>query len=159
MIAGMNGDPDVIAKLDEILTHELTSADRYLLFSRRLRDQGYDKLHARLAHEAEDEQRHADRLVERILLLDGDPDVLSRARKGIPKEPHEVLTDSLAYEIEIAKLLNEGIRLCDERGDAGSRQILEELLRDTEDDHIDWLEAQLHLIGQIGIARYLSEQL
>jgi len=62
-------------------------------------------------------------------------------------------------EIEIAKLLNEGIRLCDERGDAGSRQILEELLRDTEDDHIDWLEAQLHLIGQIGIARYLSEQL
>jgi len=155
----MNGDSDVIAKLDEILTHELTSADRYLLFSRRLRDQGYAKLHARLAHEAEDEQRHAQRLVERILLLDGDPDVLSRARKGAPKDPHGILADSLAYEIEIAKLLNEGIRLCDERGDAGSRQILEELLRDTEDDHIDWLEAQLHLIGEIGIELYLSGQL
>lgn len=155
----MKGDPDVIAKLDELLTHELTSADLYLYFSRHLRDQGYAKLHARFAHEAEDEQGHANRLVERILLLDGEPDVLARAKRPTPKDPKGILEASLAYELEVAKLLNDGIRLCADRGDAGSRLILEDLLRDTEDDHIDWLEAQLHMIGEIGLELYLGEQL
>ncbi|MCA9607475.1 MAG: bacterioferritin [Myxococcales bacterium] len=154
----MKGDPDVIAKLDEILTHELTSADLYLYFSRHLQDQGYTKLHARLAHEAQDEQLHAQRIVERILLLDGEPDVLARAKKPTPRDPKGILEASLDYELEVAELLNDGIRLCTERGDAGSRLILEDLLRDTEDDHIDWLEAQLHVIGEIGLELYLGEQ-
>lgn len=155
----MKGAPDVIAKLDELLTHELTSADLYLYFAGQLGRQGYAKLHARLAHEAEDELLHAKRLVDRILLLEGEPDVLSRAKRPAPSDPKGILEASLAYELEVATLLNEAIRVCDDEGDAGSRKILEDLLRDTEDDHIDWLEAQLHQIGEVGLELYLGEQL
>ncbi len=155
----MKGDPDVIAKLDELLTHELTSADLYLYFAGQLGRQGYGKLHARLAHEAEDELLHAKRLVARILLLEGEPDVLSRVKRPAPTDPKGILEASLAYELEVAKLLNDAIRVCDDKRDAGSRKILEDLLRDTEDDHIDWLEAQLHQIGEIGLELYLGEQL
>lgn len=154
----MKGDPDVIRMLDGLLAHELTSADLYLYFSRQLKRQGWLKLHARLAHEADDELLHAKRLVERILLLDGEPNVLARANKATPKEPRAILEASLAYELEVAAMLNAGIRLCADRGDAVSRKILEDLLRDTEDDHIDWLEAQLHAIGEIGLELYLAEQ-
>lgn len=154
----MKGDPDVLARLDDLLTDELTSADLYLYFSRHLRDQGYVRLYERLAHEADDEMLHAKQLVERIILLGGDPNVLRRRDKPTPKDPKAILEESLEYELEVAKKLNEAIRVCDEKGDAGSRMILDQLLSDTEDDHVDWLEAQLHLIEQIGLEAYLAEQ-
>jgi len=159
MVPSMKGDPDVIAKLNEVLTHELTSADLYLFFSRHLRDQGYRKIADRLAHEAKDEMTHAERVTERIIFLEGEPDVLTRASKPTPSDPKGILEMSLEYEVEVAKLLNDAIELCDAKKDANSRRLLEDLLRDTEDDHVDWLEAQLHQIGEIGLERYLLAQL
>ena len=155
----MKGDPDIIAKLGEILTDELTSANMYLYFSRRLADQGYGRLYARLAHEAEDEMRHAQMVVERIVLLGGEPNVLRRKDKATPQDAKGMLQASLDYEYEVSKTLNDAIALCDERKDAGSRQILDQLLRDTEEDHIDWLESQLFLIEQVGLERYLAQQM
>lgn len=159
MVPTMKGDPDVIAKLGEVLKHELTSADLYLFFSRQLEDQGWTKLSERLAHEAKDEMGHAERVTERIVFLEGEPNVLARADKPTPLDPKGILDLSLAYEIEVAQLLNEAIRLCTDKKDANSRLLLEDLLRDTENDHIDWLEAQLHQIGEIGLELYLLGQM
>jgi len=158
MVSAMKGDPDVIAKLDEILAHELTSADLYLFFSRQLADQGYTKLATRLAHEATDEMGHAERVTERIIFLGGEPNVLARADKPTPRDPKGILELSLEYELEVATLLNEAIRLCDDKKDANSRLLLEDLLRDTESDHVDWLETQMHQIGEIGLELYLLAQ-
>ncbi len=159
MFARMHGQPDIIAKLNELLTAELTAADLYLLFSRRFQRQGYTRLHERLAHEATDELRHAEKLTERILLLEGTPDVLSRLSVEPPSEPKEVLQLSLQFEHDVVSNLNEVIALCEEHGDAGTRAILEELLQETENDHVFWLESQLALIAQVGLNAYLGEQL
>jgi bacterioferritin len=155
----MKGHSDILAKLNELLTHELSSADLYLAFSRALQRKGYTKLYERLAHEAEDEMRHAQMLTERILLLEGTPDVITRLEEKPATDPKGILEMALRYELDVAKMLNETIALCDQHRDAGTRTILEVLLKDTEEDHIDYLEAQLHLIGEVGLENYLAKQL
>ena len=155
----MKGHSDILAKLDELLTHELSSADLYLAYSRTLQRKGYTKLYERLAHEADDEMRHAHLLTERILLLEGTPDVLSRFEATPATDPKGILEQALRYELEVARMLNEAIALCDQHDDAGTRTILEQLLKDTEEDHIDYLEAQLHLVAEVGLENYLAQQL
>jgi bacterioferritin len=155
----MKGHSEILAELNGLLTAELTAADLYLVFSRTLQRKGYTKLHERLAHEADDEMRHAQMLTERILLLEGTPDVLSRLKAEPPTDPKGILRVSLEYELDVAERLNRTIALCEEHRDSGTRKLLEELLRDTEEDHIDWLESQLHLIEQIGLENYLAQQL
>jgi bacterioferritin len=155
----MKGHPDVLSALNELLTHDLTAADLYLAFARTLHRQGYGKLVTRLTHEAEEERLHAERLIQRILLLEGTPDVLSRLTVQPPTDAVDMLRVSLEYEVEVAKRLNRTIALCDQHGDAGTRTLLQELLRDTEEDHIDWLETQLELVAALGEALYLAQQL
>ncbi len=155
----MKGDSEVIDYLNALLTQELSSVDQYVVQAAMFEDWGYGKLHERIAHEADDEREHARRLVHRILFLEGTPDVSSRDPLDIGSEPKSMLENDLKYEVQVAEKLREGIALCREKGDAVTRSLLEDLLKDTEEDHIFWLESQLHLIGQVGLERYLSEQL
>lgn len=155
----MKADREIIDCLNGLLTNELTAIDQYFVQARMLEDWGLAKLHERIAHEADDERGHADRLVNRILFLEGQPDVASRAALKIGSNPREMLANDLDYELEVARALNEAIELCRKQGDNGTREMLEELLRDTEEDHIFWLQQQLSLIEKVGLKKYLSEQL
>lgn len=155
----MKGNGEIIDCLNALLTKELTAIDQYFVQARMLEDWGFTKLYERIGHEADDERGHADRLVKHILFLDGQPDVGSRAALEIGSNPSEILANDLEYELEVARALNEAIALCRKHGDNGTREMLEELLRDTEGDHIFWLEQQLSLIEKVGLKNYLSEQL
>jgi len=155
----MKGDSEVIGRLNALLANELTAIDQYFVQSRMFEHWGYMKLHERISHESDDERGHADNLVKRILFLDGQPDVTARAALNIGTNPKEILENDLAFEIEVAKSLNDAIALCREKIDNGTRELLEELLADTERDHILWFETQLRLIDDVGLKNYLSEML
>lgn len=155
----MQGNPAVVSALNELLAGELSSADLYVLQGRMFDDWGFHALRDRLLHEAEDERGHADKLIARILFLGGEPDVLKRLSLPIGKTPQEILENDLKYELDVAKSLNAAMALCVTNGDNASRELLAGLLVDTEQDHINWLEAQVHLIGQLGSQRYLAQQI
>ncbi len=155
----MQGSPVVIEILNRQLTLELTSMDVYLHQGRMLGDWGYEKLKERLVHESDDERRHADLLIQRILFLEGVPNVLARRDVPIGTDPKTILENDLRYEFEVAKDLNSAMAVCVDQGDNASRVILEELLKETEDDHINWLESQLFLIENVGLQNYLAQQL
>lgn len=155
----MKGDSKVISKLNKLLTFELAAVDQYLVQSRVLEDWGYSKLFERFAHESDDERGHVTLLIQRILFLEGAPDVGTRAALKVGKSPAEMLELDLEYELEVAKELNEAIALCRDAGDNGTRAMLEEILNDTERDHILWLQQQLHVVKEIGAANYLQQQL
>jgi bacterioferritin len=155
----MKGRHSITACLNALLTHELTAVDQYLVQAQLLGHWGFSALGERLRHEADDERGHADRLIQRILFLEGEPDVASRAKLHVGSNPKEMLVNDLRYELEVARALNEAIALCSKKGDHGTRGLLAELLRDTEEDHIFWLQRQLSLIDQVGLKKYLAEQL
>ena len=154
----MKGDPDVIEMLNAVLTSELTAINQYFVHYRMCENWGYKRLAEKKRHESIDEMKHADRVIQRILFLDGTPNMqrLSPVRVGEhPIEQHEV---DLALELEAVKRLNDGIALAVSRGDNGTRELLESILHE-EEDGIDWLEAQLTLARQLGTELYLSQQL
>lgn len=155
----MKGNPSVIAMLNTRLAAELSSMDLYLLQGRMLHDWGYNKLSERLVHESGDERQHADLLIQRILFLEGVPDMSKRLTLTIGANPEEMFKGDLQYEYDVANGLNEGIALCEQALDSGTRKVLQQLLSDTEDDHILWLETQLRLIASLGLKGYLAEQL
>lgn len=155
----MKGTATVLEILNRQLTLELTSMDVYLQQGRMLEDWGYHKLKERLIHESGDERGHADRLIQRILFLEGEPQVLRRNEVAIGASPKAMLENDLRYEYEVATKLNEGIAVCVAAGDNASRALLEDLLTETENDHILWLEAQVFLIENLGLQNYLSQQL
>ena len=154
----MKGDPDIIELLNAVLTSELTAINQYFIHYRMCENWGYKRLAAKKRHESIDEMKHADRVIARILFLDGTPNMqrLSPVRVGEhPIEQHEV---DLALEFEAVKRLNQGIALAVARGDNGTRELLESILHE-EEEGIDWLEAQLTLARQLGTELYLSQQL
>jgi bacterioferritin len=154
----VKGDPDVIQMLNAVLTSELTAINQYFIHYRMCENWGYKRLAKKKHEESIDEMKHADRVIQRILFLDGTPNMqrLSPVRVGEhPIEQHEV---DLALELEAVKRLNEGIALAASKSDNGTREMLESILHE-EEDGIDWLEAQLGLARQIGTELYLSEQL
>jgi len=154
----LKGDPDVIEMLNAVLTSELTAINQYFVHYRMCENWGYKRLAEKKRHESIDEMKHADRVIQRILFLDGTPNMqrLSPVRVGEhPIEQHEV---DLALELEAVKRLNDGIALAVSRGDNGTRELLESILHE-EEDGIDWLEAQLTLARQLGTELYLSQQL
>lgn len=155
----MQGHSAIIAKLNELLTTELTSIDSYFLHSRIMADFGYKQLADHLHHEMEDEMGHATKLMQRIIFLGGTPEVHARVPFTVDRIVKTMFEVDLKFEMKVRDLLIEGIELCLSHNDHGTRQILEELLADTESDHIDWLETQLHLIEEIGEKRYLAEKL
>ncbi|MEE2665847.1 MAG: bacterioferritin [Myxococcota bacterium] len=154
----MQGEPEVIEALNAVLTAELTAINQYFVHHKMCDNWGYSKLSAKKREEALDEMKDADTIIERILFLEGVPNMqrLSPVRVGEdPVEQHEL---DLEAELEAIKRLNDGIALCRDKGDNGSRELLESIL-EGEEESADWLEAQLHLVKQVGRENYLAEMI
>ncbi|GLQ31739.1 bacterioferritin [Litoribrevibacter albus] len=155
----MKGSQKVIDLLNKQLTLELTSMDQYLAHSKMYEDWGLHKLHEKLAHEYEEELEHAQKLIERILFLEGTPDTASREPIKVGSNVKEMLENDLEAEMTVMTSLRQIIAVCEEERDYVSREILEGLLDDTEMDHIYWLEQHLGLIDKIGIQNYIQSQM
>lgn len=155
----MQGNKKVIDLLNKQLTLELTSMDQYLAHSKMYEDWGINKLHEKLAHEYEEELDHAKRLAERILFLEGKADTVSREKVNVGSNVKEMLENDLKAEQVVAESLRSIIAVCEQEKDYVSREILEELLDDTEMDHIYWIEQHLGLIDKIGLQNYIQSQM
>jgi bacterioferritin len=155
----MKGDNKVIEQLNKLLAAELTAMDQYFIHSRMYQDWGFDKLYERINHEMQDETRHADALIKRILFLDGVPDLSKRAPLAIGGHVPEMLKNDLELELDVVAALKEVIAYCESVNDYNTREILESMLQDTEDDHTYWLEKQLGLIDRIGVENYFQSQM
>lgn len=154
---GREKSKKVITLLNEVLTAELTAINQYFLHAKMCGNWGYQRLYKKIWDESIDEMKHADQLIERILYLEGLPNVQRLGKVNIGEDVKEILECDLALEYEALPRLNEGIALCREEGDNGTRHLLEEILV-SEEEHTDWLEAQLEQIEQMGLERYLSVQ-
>ena len=154
----MKGHDDIIDLLNEILTAELTTINVYFLHARMCQNWGYDRMWAKIREESIDEMRHADALIERILHLEGLPNLQRLGSVSIGETVPEQLQISLGFERASITKLNQGIELCRNLGDNGSRELLEELLEGSEGSEA-WFEAQLTLINQVGEANYLARQI
>jgi bacterioferritin len=154
----MRGDSEILEALNEVLTAELTAINQYFVHSRMCRNWGYPRLAKKKYEESVGEMKDADAVIERILYLDGTPNMqrLNPVRAG--EDPIEQHRLDLALETEAVARLNRGIALCVARGDNGTRALLEGILRG-EEESVDWLEGQLHAVEEIGKERYLAEQL
>jgi len=155
----MKGEQKVIDVLNALLAGELAAMDQYFIHSRMYEDWGLSKLHARIAHEMEDETGHASRLIERILFLGGTPDLSSRSGLNIGKDVPQMLNNDLELEYAVVSALKSAIATCEEQRDYQTRALLQDMLRDTEEDHAYWLEKQLGLIERIGLQNFLQSQM
>ena len=155
----MKGNKEVIDTLNKLLTGELSAMDQYFVHGLMYEDWGLNELHERISHESDDEREHAKKLVQRILFLEGTPDVASREPLNIGKDTEQMLKNDLAYEYQVADNLRKAIALCEDKSDYESREILEVLLEETESDHMYWLEKQLGLIDKVGLANYLQSKM
>ncbi len=153
----MEGHTDVIELLNEVLTAELTAVNQYFLDAKMLGNWGYAELAARFRTESIGEMKDADELIERILYLDGHPNVQRLGAIRVGEDPAEKLSLALDLEREAIERLNRGIAVCVDRGDNGSRALLETILTG-EEGHADWVEQQLSLIDDIGRDLYLTQQ-
>jgi bacterioferritin len=154
----MKGDAKVIEALNGALSMELTAINQYFLQSKMCANWGFKKLADHHFHESIDEMKHAEFLIERILFLDGAPNIMKYNKIRVGIDVKEQLENDLALELEAVKAYNQGIELCIEGTDSGSRDILEKLLKGSE-EAVDWLETQLNLIKEVGLENYLSEQM
>lgn len=154
----MQGQPQVIDYLKELLRGELAARDQYFLHSRMYADWGFNKLYERINHEMEEETQHADALLQRILFLGGSPDMTPDAL-NIGQSVPDMLRADLALEYKVREALAKGIALAEQHGDYVTRDILALQLHDTEEDHAYWLEQQLGLISRIGLQNYLQSQM
>ena len=153
----MKGDARVIAVLNDVLTNELTAINQYFLHARLCENWGYERLWKKVRAESIDEMQHADKVIQRILYLEGHPNLQKLGKLEIGETVAEQLKSDLALEKRAIPVLNAGIALCRDRGDNGPAELLEEILVD-EEEHADWLEAQLTLVEQVGIQNYLAQQ-
>lgn len=154
----MKGNPNVISLLNAVLADELTAINQYMVHAGMCANWGYEKLHSTIEHRAIEEMKHAEALIDRILFLEGTPTVSALNKITIGPSVEVQLRNDHAAEADAIKAYNDGIRLCMESSDNGTRELLEDNLED-EEKHIDWLEAQLDQIDQMGIQNYLTEQL
>jgi bacterioferritin len=153
----MKGDADVIKQLNKILTNELTSINQYFLHARMYQSDGYGKLGKKTYEESIEEMKHADRIINRILLIEGFPNLQNLNKLQIGEAVPERLAADLNAEKTGHAAIKEGITLCETKQDYVSRDLLVELLDDTE-EHIDFLETQLQNIDQMGLQNYLQSQ-
>jgi bacterioferritin len=154
----MKGDPRVIEFLNQVLKAELTAINQYFLHAEMCENWGYQRLAKLIKKESIEEMTHAEKLMERILYLDGTPNMTDYFKINIGATVEAQIKNDLDLEYDAVKRLNEGIKLCVAAGDNGSRDLAEKIL-DDEEHHVDWLEGQLHAIGEMGIANYLAQQL
>lgn len=153
----MKGNKKVIELLNEVLTSEITSVNQYFVHAEMCENWGYLRLHEMIRKEAIDEMKHAEKLIERILYLEGMPNLQRLNKVNIGETVPEQLKLDRQVEVDAIGRLNKGIELCRSVGDNGSRELLEDIL-EGEEEHLDWLETQLGLIDAIGEANYLAEQ-
>ncbi len=154
----MKGDAKVIEFLNKALYNELTAINQYFLHAKMLKNWGLKELAEHEYKESIDEMKHADKLAERILFLDGLPNFQALGKLRIGENPRELLECDLALEMEGLPLLRDAIKYCEEQGDYVSRQLFADIL-DSEEEHVDWLETQLSLIDRIGEPNYLLTKL
>ena len=153
----MKGDESVLKTLNALLADELTAINQYMVQSEMCANWGYEKLHKAIEKRAVDEMKHAEKLIGRILFLEGKPSVSKLNAIHIGKDVETIHRNDHASELDAVKSYNEGIRLCAEKADNGTRDMLQSILKD-EEAHIDWLEEQMDQISQMGIQIYLAEQ-
>ena len=154
----MKGDQRIIEKLNALLADELTAINQYMVHSEMCANWGYERLHKAIEQRAIVEMKHAEKLIGRIIFLEGTPTVSKLNKIDIGGDVETQHKHDQAAEAGAVKAYNEGIKLAAEINDNGTRELLESILKD-EEDHIDWIEAQLDQIGQMGIQNYLVEQL
>jgi bacterioferritin len=154
----MQGQPDVIQILNDVLCAELTAINQYFIHARMLENQKYTKLAKHAQEESIGEMKHAQNVIDRILYLDGVPNMQKYMKINVGQTVTEQHQFDLSVEKDAVDRLNKGIELCRAQGDNGTRLLLEQILAD-EEGHIDWLEAQLLQIQQIGLPNYLAQQI
>ena len=154
----MQGDAQVIEALNEVLTAELTAINQYFIHHKMCENWGYQRLSKKKREESIDEMKDADAIIERILYLDGVPNMQRMHPIGVGEDPIEQHSLDLARETDAIDRLNKAIKLCRDSGDNGTRELLEGILRG-EEESADWLEAQLHIVEEIGRENYLAEQI
>jgi bacterioferritin len=154
----VKGGREIVDLLNEVLTGELTAVNQYFLHAKMFENWGIDLLAKAVRAESIDEMKHADQLIDRILYLDGIPNVQRLGRVRIGETPREMLDCDMQLELEAIPRLNAGIAVCREHGDNGTRALLEAILV-SEEGHLDWLEAQVSMIDRIGEAAYVAEHL
>jgi bacterioferritin len=154
----MKGHDDIIAVLNDVLTAELTAINQYFIHARMCENWGYERLWKKLREESIGEMKDADRLIERILYLEGVPNVQKLNKVNVGQTVPEQLRLDLEIEKAAIKRLNTGIETCRGLGDNGTRELLEDILVG-EEAHANWIEAQLTLIAQVGESNYLAQQI
>jgi bacterioferritin len=154
----MQGHPQIIELMNNVLRMELTGINQYFLHAKMCDGWGYQVLAKTILEESIDEMKHADKIIERILFLDGRPNLSTYDRIDIGSNVKQQLQNDLALERMALQILNPGITLCAELQDAGSRELLERITAD-EERHAGWIEAQLFKIGELGYENYLAEQI
>ena len=155
----MKGNDQVIAHLNTLLAGELSAIDQYFIHSRMYENWGFSKLYERIAHEVQDETNHADALIKRILFLEGTPDLSKRDPLHVGSTVEDMLKNDLALELQVVAHLRQVMAFCESVQDYQTREILQAMLKDTEDDHTHWLEQQLGMIERIGLQNYLQSQI
>lgn len=155
----MKGNQTIINGLNELLSYELAAMDQYFIHSQMYLDWGLSKLYERIDHEFDDERGHATKLIERMLFLEGTPDMVTRTGFKVGADVPEMLESDLRVEYEVDAKLKDVIALCESEKDYVTRDMLVILLDDTERDHAHWLEQQLGLIKRLGLSNYLQSQM
>jgi bacterioferritin len=154
----MQGDPRIIDLLNQVLRKELTGINQYFIHSRMCKNWGYAVLAKHAYDESIDEMKHADKIIERVLFLDGVPNLSDYDPILIGADVRQQLANDLSLEMAALQVLRPGVQLCLEAGDHASRELLEHIVED-EEHHVDWIEAQLHKIQEVGYQGYLAQQI
>ncbi len=154
----MKGNPKVIALLNEALKEELTAISQYFLHAEMCENWHYTRLGNYIKKQAIDEMKHAEKLIERLLFLDAIPIMTEPIQLTVGKNVKDQIESDLKLEIQAVAQYNKAVQVSREEGDNASRELFERLLKD-EEEHVDWLEAQIHQIHEIGYERYLSQQI
>ncbi len=155
----MQTNQKIVDALNVLLANELSAMDQYFIHSRMYLDWGLHKLYERIDHEVTDEKAHASAIIERILFLEGTPNMSKRDALQIGHDVPTMLQNDLNVEYSVGKLLKQTMALCEQEQDYVTRAMLQQLLDDTENDHAHWLEQQLRHIKLLGLPNYLQSQL
>ena len=154
----MKGDPKVIKLLNDVLRKELTGINQYFVHAKMCQNWGYEVLYQAIRHESIDEMKHADQIIERILFLEGVPNLSGYDKIMVGSTVKQQLENDLGLETAALAILKPGIKTCLEAGDDASRELLEHIVVD-EEHHVAWIEAQLHKIKEVGYENYLAQQI
>ncbi|OTG65757.1 bacterioferritin [Acinetobacter sp. ANC 4470] len=154
----MRGNPEVVDFLNMLIGGELAARDQYLIHSRMYEDWGLTKIFARIDHEMQEEAAHADSIIRRVLFLEGTPN-MNRDDIETGEDVVSCLKADLKLEYHVREKLAQGVKLCEEKGDYVTRDMLRQQMSDTEEDHTYWLEKQIRLIELIGLQNYIQSQM